>query len=153
MKQKTTIQADNSKLVEDVEWRGCPSPAAYLEVKALMGDLSDEIPGVGGIGEKGAFDLVRQFGTVRGFFEAVEIHQVKVPKKLATSAPRRRSGEIFYRKLRIMDLMHNDIPGARAAQAAQAGVQPGRRARAVARRSCSTRSSTTWTAGSSRFAR
>jgi DNA polymerase-1 len=110
MKQKTTIQADGTKLVEDLGWRGCPSPAAYLEVKALMGDLSDEIPGVGGIGEKGAFDLVRQFGTVRGFFEAVEIHQVKVPKKLADFCSEKEKREIFYRNLRIMDLMHHDIP-------------------------------------------
>jgi DNA polymerase-1 len=110
MKQKRTKQADGSTLVEDIEWRGCPSPQAYLEVKALMGDVSDEIPGVGGIGEIGAFDLVHKFGSVRGFFEAVEIHKVDVPKKLADFCSEREKREIFYRNLRIMDLMHNDIP-------------------------------------------
>ncbi|MCP1540006.1 5'-3' exonuclease H3TH domain-containing protein [Methylorubrum extorquens] len=110
MKQKKTKQADGSTLIEDIEWRGCPSPQAYLEVKALMGDGSDEICGVGGIGDKGAFDLVRAFGTVKGFFDAVEIHKAKVPKKLADfcSSPEKR--DIFYRNLRLMDLHHPDIP-------------------------------------------
>ena len=35
----------------------------FVDVKALMGDSSDNIPGVPGIGEKGACKLVRQWGT------------------------------------------------------------------------------------------
>jgi 5'-3' exonuclease len=110
MKQKTTKQADGSKLVEDIEWRGCPNPKAYLEVKALMGDASDEIEGVGGIGDKGAIDLVRKFGSVQKFFEAVEIDKVDVPKKLADFCGSSDKKAIFYRNLRLMDLNHPDVP-------------------------------------------
>ena len=37
------------------------TPAQYIDVKAIMGDSSDNIPGVAGIGEKGAFKLISEF--------------------------------------------------------------------------------------------
>ncbi|MDI9497985.1 MAG: DNA polymerase I [Bacillota bacterium] len=37
-------------------------PRQFIDVKALMGDPSDNIPGVDGIGEKGALGLIRRFG-------------------------------------------------------------------------------------------
>lgn len=37
-------------------------PEAFIDVKAIMGDSSDNIPGVKGIGEKGALDLIGRFG-------------------------------------------------------------------------------------------
>lgn len=40
------------------------SPAEMLEVKALMGDSSDHIPGVPGIGEKTALSLIREYHTI-----------------------------------------------------------------------------------------
>lgn len=39
-------------------------PAQVGEVLALMGDKTDNVPGCPGIGEKGAFDLIRRFGSV-----------------------------------------------------------------------------------------
>lgn len=47
-------------------------PRQLVEMKALMGDSSDNLPGVPGIGEKGAVDLVKQFGTVAGMLAAVK---------------------------------------------------------------------------------
>lgn len=47
---------------------GCKSPFAFLETKVLMGDGSDEITGVGGIGEKGAPEFIAEFGSVREFW-------------------------------------------------------------------------------------
>src|SRR5262245_46388805 len=41
-------------------------PEQVVDVLALMGDASDNIPGVPGIGEKGARDLVKQFGSLEG---------------------------------------------------------------------------------------
>jgi DNA polymerase-1 len=46
------------------------SPAQFLEYKAMRGDSSDNIPGVKGIGEKGATDLLQRFGTLEGIFKA-----------------------------------------------------------------------------------
>ena len=44
-------------------------PLQFIEVKALMGDASDNIPGVKGIGEKTAFELIRRFSTLDGVYE------------------------------------------------------------------------------------
>ncbi len=45
------------------------SPRQMIEVKALMGDASDNIPGVPGVGEKTALALIQQFGTLDGVYE------------------------------------------------------------------------------------
>ncbi len=45
------------------------TPPQLIEIKALQGDTSDCIPGVPGIGEKGAGDLIRQFGSVDRLYE------------------------------------------------------------------------------------
>jgi len=44
-------------------------PEQFVDVKAIMGDSSDNIPGVAGIGEKGALALISQFGTLEKIFE------------------------------------------------------------------------------------
>ncbi|MDR2903403.1 MAG: DNA polymerase I, partial [Clostridiales bacterium] len=40
------------------------TPAEYIDVKALMGDASDNIPGVPGIGEKTAFKIIREYHSI-----------------------------------------------------------------------------------------
>jgi DNA polymerase-1 len=44
-------------------------PARLVDVKALMGDASDNIPGVAGIGEKTALALIGEFGTLEALYE------------------------------------------------------------------------------------
>jgi DNA polymerase-1 len=41
----------------------------FLDLKSLKGDSSDNIPGVPGIGEKGALDLLKQFDTLDGVYD------------------------------------------------------------------------------------
>lgn len=43
-------------------------PDVFVDVKALMGDSSDNIPGVRGIGEKGALKLIAQYGNLDGVY-------------------------------------------------------------------------------------
>lgn len=43
-------------------------PDVFVDVKAIMGDSSDNIPGVPGIGEKGALKLIAQFGSLDGVY-------------------------------------------------------------------------------------
>ena len=43
-------------------------PIQFIEVKSLMGDTSDNIPGVKGVGEKTAFELIRRFETLDGVY-------------------------------------------------------------------------------------
>lgn len=47
-------------------------PLQMLEVKALMGDSSDNIPGVKGIGEKTALSLIQKYGTVKAIYEQLD---------------------------------------------------------------------------------
>lgn len=47
-------------------------PIQLIELKALMGDSSDNIPGVKGIGEKTALPLIQQCGTIEGLYEKLD---------------------------------------------------------------------------------
>ena len=60
------------------------APAQMVDLKALMGDSSDNIPGVPGIGEKTALDLVRRYGTVDKIYSSLAELDIKdgVRKKL-----------------------------------------------------------------------
>lgn len=48
------------------------TPAQVIDVLAIMGDASDNVPGVKGIGEKGAIALVEKFGSVAGILERLD---------------------------------------------------------------------------------
>lgn len=52
-------------------------PRLIVDLKALMGDSSDNIPGVPGIGEKTAMDLVRRFGTIEEIYEKLDSLDIK----------------------------------------------------------------------------
>jgi len=60
-------------------------PPRMVDLKALMGDTSDNIPGVPGVGEKTALDLLHKFGSLEGVYEHLEDPEIKdgVRKKLA----------------------------------------------------------------------
>ncbi len=55
--------------VDEVRERFGFEPVQMVEYKALVGDTSDNIPGVKGIGEKGAKALIEQFGTLEEMLE------------------------------------------------------------------------------------
>ena len=55
--------------VEEVRTRFGFEPVQMVEYKALVGDTSDNIPGVKGIGEKGAKALIEQYGTLEEMLE------------------------------------------------------------------------------------
>ena len=59
-------------------------PDQFVDVKALMGDSSDNIPGVPGIGEKTALKLISEFSSLDGIYEQLETakHTPSVRKKL-----------------------------------------------------------------------
>ena len=61
------------------------TPAEMLEVKALMGDSSDNIPGVPGIGEKTAFGLIQKYHTIGNIYADLDALDVTkgVREKLA----------------------------------------------------------------------
>ncbi|PID31798.1 DNA polymerase I [Candidatus Saccharibacteria bacterium] len=54
----------------------------FLDLKSLKGDSSDNIPGVPGIGEKGALDLLKQYETLDGVYDNLPLLKAGVAKKL-----------------------------------------------------------------------
>lgn len=56
-------------------------PEQVVDIMALTGDTSDNIPGVPGIGKKTAPDLINQFGSLDGLYEQVETITKKKQKE------------------------------------------------------------------------
>ncbi len=68
----------------DVEALYGVNPKQFIDVKALMGDSSDNIPGVTGIGEKTASALIAQYGSIEGCHDHVsELKPPRAAKNLA----------------------------------------------------------------------
>lgn len=63
---------------------GC-CPSQVVEFKSIRGDTSDNIPGVVGIGEKGAFDLIKKYGTLENVYENLDDFSPKMREKLEKS--------------------------------------------------------------------
>lgn len=65
VKTKEDILYDTEKFKEDFG----VTPSQFIDVKAIMGDSSDNIPGIAGIGEKGAFKLIADFGSLDEIYQ------------------------------------------------------------------------------------
>lgn len=73
MGQTTTEALDDKGVLEKYG----VTPEEFIAVKALMGDSSDNIPGVKGIGEKTAFDLLSAFHSLDNLYENIEDDRIK----------------------------------------------------------------------------
>lgn len=72
------------------------TPTQFIDVKGLMGDKSDNIPGVPGVGEKTAFKLIKEYGTL----EDVLKHIPEISgKKLKENLENNMEQAIFSKKL------------------------------------------------------
>lgn len=65
---------------EAVKERYGVTPREFIDVKALMGDPSDNIPGVSGIGEKGAMSLIQEFHSIENIYENLDSCGIKGKK-------------------------------------------------------------------------
>jgi DNA polymerase-1 len=75
------IEFDREKLMEVYEI----TPEQVVDMKGLMGDASDNIPGVPGIGEKTALDLIKQFDTLETTLQNYsQVKKNKVRENLET---------------------------------------------------------------------
>lgn len=52
-------------------------PIRLIDLKSLMGDSSDNIPGVKGVGEKSAMQLLHDFGSLDGIYEHIDDERIK----------------------------------------------------------------------------
>ncbi len=94
---------------------GLPTPKALAECKALMGDSSDNIPGVGAIGEKTAHAILNTYGSVNGFTNAMlgdpEARKTADKRALKLLDDHEKQ-DIFARNMRLIWLDHPDSPAA-----------------------------------------
>lgn len=75
--KRTGTEIENYNAVDVVE-RYQVTPLQFIDVKALMGDTADNIPGVPGIGEKTATNLIVQYGSIENAYAHVD--EVKPPR-------------------------------------------------------------------------
>lgn len=74
-------------------------PSQVIELKALMGDSSDNIPGVKGVGEKTAISLIKEYGTIDVLYE----HTSDLKGKLSEKITEGRDSAFFSRTLATID--------------------------------------------------
>lgn len=71
--QSTVTVYDEAKIMEDYG----VTPRQLIDIKAIQGDTSDNIPGAKGIGEKGAKELIQKFGSIEYIYEHIDELEVK----------------------------------------------------------------------------
>ena len=73
MGQTETVNYTVEKFEEEYGF----APLRMIDLKALMGDTSDNIPGVPGVGEKTAMDLLHRFGSLDGVYDHLDDPAIK----------------------------------------------------------------------------
>lgn len=73
MGQAVTTVYDEAKIMEEYGVK----PEELIQVKALQGDSSDNIPGVAGVGQKTALDLIQRFHNIDAIYAEVETADIK----------------------------------------------------------------------------
>ena len=84
--------------VEAVKEKYGVSPRQLIDIKSLMGDASDNIPGVKGIGEKSAVTLIQKYGSLAGVYAHLDDTADKTikPKQREHPAADRAMPELSY---------------------------------------------------------
>ncbi len=82
--QSVTVLYDTDKIKEVYG----VTPEKLIDIKAIQGDTSDNIPGVAGIGEKGAQDLISRFGSIEYIYENLADLDIKAGVKAKLEASR-----------------------------------------------------------------
>ncbi|MCM3127280.1 DNA polymerase I [Paenibacillus provencensis] len=71
---------------KEIEEKYGLTPLQIIDLKGLMGDASDNIPGIPGVGEKTALKLLHQFGSVEAVLEHTSELKGKMKEKIETHA-------------------------------------------------------------------
>lgn len=81
-KSDEAVIYDKQKVIDELGFE----PKYMVDYLAIVGDTSDDIPGVKGIGPKGAVPLIQKFGTLEKIYKHInEIEKAAVKNKLETS--------------------------------------------------------------------
>jgi DNA polymerase I len=91
---------DKNRMVEEYG----VTPTQFIDVKGLMGDSSDNIPGVPGVGEKTAFKLIKEYGSIENVLQNIDnISGKKIKENLLQYSEQ----AIFSKKLATIKI---DVP-------------------------------------------
>lgn len=82
MGKSTTVVYDCAKINEAYG----VTPEELIDIKAIQGDTSDNIPGVAGIGEKGAQELIQKFHSIEYIYDNLESLDIKAGMKIKLEA-------------------------------------------------------------------
>lgn len=94
--------------LQDVQDKFGVPPEKVIEVQALCGDSSDNIPGVPGIGPKTAAELIHQFGSLDNLYQHLE--QIKQPKRRESLEVNKEKAFISYELVKLRRDAPVDIP-------------------------------------------
>ena len=95
--EKTSVRLASTKFgqpqvtvydMEKIQEEYGVAPKQLIDIKAIQGDSSDNIPGVAGIGPKGAGDLIKRFGSLQNVYENLESPDIKPGTKNKLEASR-----------------------------------------------------------------
>ena len=78
------------------------APELFVNMKALMGDSSDNIPGVAGVGEKTASGLIQNFGALEDIYENID--DKRITKGVREKLLRDKENAFLSRKLAQIDI-------------------------------------------------
>jgi DNA polymerase-1 len=76
-------------------------PSQLLDFKSLKGDPSDNIPGVPGVGEKTAIQLINQYGSLENLYREIQSSRskIQIPNKLKTKLLENKEQAFFSKEL------------------------------------------------------
>jgi len=89
---------------DQVKARYSLTPDQIIDYKALRGDVSDNIPGVRGIGEKTASELLVEFRDLDGVYQAVEKNNPKIRARILELLKANKSNAYLSRELATINL-------------------------------------------------
>lgn len=93
MGKTQTVEYDKKQLFDEYG----VSPAGMIELKALQGDSSDNIPGVAGIGPKTAGELIKKYGTIDNIYK--DLDAVEASKGVKIKLENGKESAFFSREL------------------------------------------------------
>jgi len=98
---KTEVENyDRDKILEEYGIE----PKQLIEVKGLMGDASDNIPGVPGVGEKTALSLIKEYESIDNIYKKIENGEIVAKGKLQEKLAENKDLAILSRELGRIDV-------------------------------------------------
>lgn len=99
LKSKDYIRYNKEEFIKDYGFE----PIRIIDLKALMGDASDNIPGVKGVGEKTAIKLIQEYDTIENLYDHIDEIKGKLQEKLISD----KENAFFSKKIATIVL---DVP-------------------------------------------